>query len=311
MSHPDHSISLDDLATQLGIDIHQTSTETNHHSIPQIDTNHTNHNHPLTTPTQDHHHLDHFHALNHHSTWLHSNQPDQPVNFPHDNLQHSLETQSHGFNQNALNQHSMWLESEPKSFSTTTSLHEDGLNQPDFNQTHNFHDHQQNPHHGSSGNIYDYNNNSLSKMDSHQTTNLSDSLSSENYHNFNITNNNNDHHHTNSINHLSHSQPDSVMRFCSSTSSLSTTVRLYADGDVFWDGGGKAGHISGNTFYNSNNEKIATLGADWKIYDVHNKVIGYIDDHGACHNLAGTIVADEGTVKKCAAQLVYNVASPD
>jgi hypothetical protein len=109
---------------------------------------------------------------------------------------------------------------------------------------------------------------------------------------------------TNELHHPGHA---SVFNYAES--SLSETVHIYPDGDVYWDSGGKAGYIKGNEFYNSGGYKIAYLGADWNIYDANDKRIGYIDSSGNAHNLAGTVIANGGTARWAAAQLVYNFCS--
>jgi hypothetical protein len=60
----------------------------------------------------------------------------------------------------------------------------------------------------------------------------------------------------------------------------SNSVHIYADGDVYWDSGGQAGHIEGQKFYNTSHHYMGHLGADMKVYDAHDKCIGWVDTKG-------------------------------
>lgn len=91
----------------------------------------------------------------------------------------------------------------------------------------------------------------------------------------------------------------------------SNSVTIYSDGDVYWDrSGGKAGHIDGQKFYNTGNHYIGHLGADMKVYDAHEKCIGWVDAKGHAYTLDGAIFAEGKTPIWAATVLVYNTCSP-
>ncbi len=90
------------------------------------------------------------------------------------------------------------------------------------------------------------------------------------------------------------------------------SVKIYNDGDVYWQsGGGKAGHIDGNNFYNNGNHYIGKLGGDMKVYNAHDKCVGWVDAHGRAYTTSGVLFAEGGTARWAAAVLVYNTCSPD
>jgi hypothetical protein len=90
----------------------------------------------------------------------------------------------------------------------------------------------------------------------------------------------------------------------------SNSVHIYPDGDVYWDSGGKAGHIDGQKFYNSSDHYIGRLGGDLKVYDAHDKYVGWVDPEGHAYALDGTVFAQGGTARWAAAVLAYNTCSP-
>lgn len=90
----------------------------------------------------------------------------------------------------------------------------------------------------------------------------------------------------------------------------SNSVHIYADGDVYWDSGGQAGHIEGQKFYNNGNHYMGHLGADMKVYDAHDKCVGWVDTKGHAYTLDGAIFAEGKTPIWAATVLVFNTCSP-
>ncbi|HEY9866898.1 MAG TPA: hypothetical protein V6D21_22180 [Candidatus Obscuribacterales bacterium] len=90
----------------------------------------------------------------------------------------------------------------------------------------------------------------------------------------------------------------------------SNSVTIYADGDVYWDRGGQAGHIEGQKFYNTGHHYIGHLGADMKVYDANEKCIGWVDNKGHAYTLDGAVFAEGKTPIWAATVLVYNLSSP-
>lgn len=97
---------------------------------------------------------------------------------------------------------------------------------------------------------------------------------------------------------------------CYVEKSDSNSVHIYSDGDVYWESGGKAGHIDGHKFYNYGDHYIGRLGADMKVYDAHDKCIGSVDPEGRAYTSDGTVFAKGGTARWAAAVLVFNTCSP-
>lgn len=99
-----------------------------------------------------------------------------------------------------------------------------------------------------------------------------------------------------------------------SFSSLGTSdrnsVHIHSDGDVRWESGEKAGHIEGQKFYNYGDHYIGRLGADMKVYDAHDKCVGWVDPEGRAYSLDGAVFAKGGTARWAAAMLVFNTCSP-
>ncbi|MBE9144794.1 hypothetical protein [Planktothrix mougeotii] len=90
----------------------------------------------------------------------------------------------------------------------------------------------------------------------------------------------------------------------------SNSVHIYADGDVYWDSGGQAGHIEGQKFYNTSHHYMGHLGADMKVYDAHDKCIGWVDTKGHAYTLDGAVFAEGKTPIWAATVLVFNTSSP-
>jgi len=90
----------------------------------------------------------------------------------------------------------------------------------------------------------------------------------------------------------------------------SNSVHIDADGDVYWDSGGQAGHIDGQKFYNTGDHYIGCLGADMKVYDAHDKCIGWVDTQGHAYTLDGAVFAEGKTPIWAATVLVFNTSSP-
>ncbi|CAC5341951.1 MULTISPECIES: hypothetical protein [Planktothrix] len=91
----------------------------------------------------------------------------------------------------------------------------------------------------------------------------------------------------------------------------SNSVTIYSNGDVYWDrSGGQAGHIDGQKFYNTGDHYIGHLGADMKVYDAHEKCIGWVDAKGHAYTLDGAVFAEGKTPIWAATVLVYNLSSP-
>ncbi|XWK87993.1 MAG: hypothetical protein U7127_28040 [Phormidium sp.] len=104
-----------------------------------------------------------------------------------------------------------------------------------------------------------------------------------------------------------HSEPQTLNSIGTSDRN---SVHIYSDGDVYWESGGKAGHIEGQKFYNYGDHYIGRLGADMKIYDAHDKCVGWVDPEGRAYTLDGTVFAKGGTARWAAAVLAFNTCSP-
>jgi len=89
------------------------------------------------------------------------------------------------------------------------------------------------------------------------------------------------------------------------------SVKVYDDGDVHWNDGGKVGTVSGHKYYDSSGNLLGILKSNLEVVNANGHVLGHVTPGGCAYAGTGsdsTLFASEGSARWAAATLIFNLS---